>query len=38
MLKDLGARTGKSLGVAHDAEDAPEALPEDAPRVLPAAE
>ncbi|TNC52068.1 DNA recombination protein RmuC [Rubellimicrobium rubrum] len=38
MLKDLGARTGKSLGVAHDGEDAPEALPEEAQRVLPAAE
>lgn len=42
MLKDLGARTGKSLGVAHDGapEDGPEALP--APDgdevVLPAAE
>jgi DNA recombination protein RmuC len=45
MLKDLGARTGKSLGVAHDqggeAEEA-EAIPrpanDDAPRAIPAAE
>ena len=44
MLKDLGARTGKSLGVAHDAEaqEGPEALPspanDDDAVVIPAAE
>ena len=43
MLKDLGARTGKSLGVGHDGgpDDSPEALPgpaNDHAEVLPAAE
>ena len=43
MLKDLGARTGKNLGIGHDAgtEDGPEALPapeRDEAVVLPAAE